>query len=936
MASMSSLWPMGAMDEPSAPDVQDHLRLFGTQLDKLLVGQERLEAAMARVHGELLRPCERVQTQQGRQPAEHYAVSKQDEDLLDPGFPTFDIDDGCAQVLEIDDGSAQVVDVNLKEKPKADEFSTSWKLRQQLQKKLTVADARMIISAPSQPSMTKTESIGSWRKSRRRVNIPLHPDSRLRAFFDVATVWVLVYESIFVPIQISWQLESKGFVLASSIFTLVFWFVDLFLGFATGFRREDQLIMDCNQIAKRYLKTYFFPNLAVVVADFVGVTMEFYGDMPTSGGTTIAKVARIIKMNRLLRLVSMFRTGMIAMSFDQLVTFMRKWSLANQFNFSVRVVKLVFLILWVNHFGACVWYSLFSSSSALEVWVEENNMTGSRGIFYYFLGFYWSASSMIAGESLMMPTTVSEVACTLFFILFGFIFSSVLISSLLTTVMDYQESNKERSDKLKILRQFLCQHRVDYRLCMPIEKQVNDRIWRVKRLSERDVAALSLIPPVMRAELSFNIYGASIRLQRCIRMCESMDSEASFIKNVCFWALLHIAHEPGTNIFEPNTEADGIKFVSWGTLEYLPMQMAVERRSVEERRSSNSLSQAFQTADRDVLPKNPCHCKVKKRTWFCEVALWIHWQHRGWMDAMTPCEVMTVRSDAFLDVLKGHPELFSIASKYGEEIRHAVEMKEPDVLDDLKMPIAHEAVVCAMPQASRRKMSQGALRLLQERDQWKGRLFQNHGLEELDKEVAKGDCDLLIYPPEKPGKEETVLRVVTIVALRLQNSEGKVLAQIGKFVRGVLLPRCTYPGTKQMTGELPDQAVQRMLQTKLKALKASVQINHRETKQDRESRTSAKYGVSSVYARTLFQAQFEDSCDYKPRILKMQDSTGTSLDSSRKAFTLEDGSSSPDNSFIFAWLADAEFKEFTEESAGEKEIERWLTGLEMDHVMQDI
>lgn len=317
------------------------------------------------------------------------------------------------------------------------------------------------------------------------------------------------------------------------------------------------------------------------------------------------------------------------------------------------------------------------------------------------------------------------------------------------------------------------------------------------------------------------------------------------------------------------------------------------------------------------------------------------------MDATTPCEVLTVKAREFLNVLAGHPELLVLARQYGEEIERAAELKEPDLLDDLNMPVEHEAIVCAMPLESRVKMSEGALQFLYDKEEWKGRLYAHHGFEELEKEVSKCDCDLMIYPHCKP-RGSLVLRVVTIVALHLQNSEGKVLAQIGKFVRGMLIPRCTYPGTKQNTGELPRQAVERMLETKLKALKDGVNMDHNNPEEDRENRTSAKYGVNSMYIRTLFKAEFQDSGNYNEMVLERRITPGplpsrqhssptvlshakSSLDGSSRAFTLDEVSTT-DATFIFAWLSTDEFKEFTQEGKGEKEIERWLKGLDIDHL----
>jgi len=779
----------------------------------------------------------------------------------------------------------------------------------------------------SAPVLNRAASTPTSEKRRKCRLYPMHPDSRRRAFFDILSMFVLLYDSVMIPVQVAWNTPLTGYFAVSSFATLGFWTMDLILGFFTGYRKQDKMVMDFRRIAKHYLSTYFLPNLLVVVFDVTGIIIEYYSDNSDNGDaisqSLLLKLTRAIKMNRLMRFSALIRAGRVAELHDLVTTVMRRFGMAEKFSVAMRVGKLVFLILWVNHFGCCLWHLIGEEAS--RNWYEEAGVESRPGLDY-LLGYFWSASAMIAGEGVMTPTNAAEMICTIFFVVFGFIFSSVLISTLLTVVMDYQMNNKERSDKLKTLRQFLYQHQVDSRIALPVEKQCVARLSRVKRLSEKDVSALSLLSPLMRSELTHSIYGPSLSNSNTfIRTCNILGQ--TFLKDLCFCALTHSAHEPGEHIFQPHIEALGAYLLYWGTLEYLPFspqKMSGSSCSLEE-----SHTQQLQV--------------VAEGTWICELALWAQWQHRGWMEAATPCELLALQAEPFLRVLAGHPDLYTVAQDYAGAFCNAACREPPDALNDLKMVLDHESIVSAMPLESRTVMSSAAMLWMERRDQWSGRLFQRQGMQALSEEVDSGDCDLVLYAPDR------VLRVVTIVAIRIMREEDhRVLAQIGKCIRGTTMGRCTLPGTKVRVGELPRDAVERLVASKLAPWKDAVSLGMGEV--DVEERVSKKYGVPSKYMRTVYHSQLDETevaqdaeqeLARRPHPEGDQAAHNASIHGHRseearqivenKAFTLGD-KESPHSLFIYAWLPLHEFEFLTSGAAGDAIAHHWVSTLDVQEL----
>jgi len=309
----------------------------------------------------------------------------------------------------------------------------------------------------------------------------------------------------------------------------------------------------------------------------------------------------------------LIKRGGLSQFWSLVVNVMRQHGLSRQFQTVNTLVQSICLIIWVNHLGGCLWR--YVGREAIASWYKDMGIEDTTRGFDYLLSYYWSVSALVAGENIMDVTRSSEVFCTCVFILFGLLFVSILISSLAATVMDFHMSNKERSDKLRILRQYFYQHQVEAPVAIPIEKQVLERMGGMKRIGEKDVEVLSFLSPAMRAELWFSVYGPGIYRNAFIRAVSAVDG--TVIKDLCFneRGLLQATYDPGTNVFEPDTDAPGAYFLNWGALEYTIAWAATE--------ASNGTGATGNTRVHSRTQE------VVQGQWVCELALHTQWRQLG-------------------------------------------------------------------------------------------------------------------------------------------------------------------------------------------------------------------------------------------------------------------------------------------------------------------
>jgi hypothetical protein len=520
------------------------------------------------------------------------------------------------------------------------------------------------------------------------------------------------------------------------------------------------------------------------------------------------------------------------------------------------------------------------------------------------------------------------VVCTCAFILFGLLFVSILISSLAATVLDFHMSNKERTDKIRTLQQYLHQNEVDAPVAIPIEKQILERMADVSRVSEADVTVLSYLSPALRAELWYSVYGPGLSRSAFIRAVNVVDS--SIIKDLCFneSALESTRYNPGSQVFEPGLRAEWAYFINWGSLEYT-LGWAVAEAS---HNTGNTRVQNQQT--QEVAPGK----------WVCEMALHTDWEHCGWMESVTVCEVVTVAPGGLMKVLRSRKELLIIAKHYAEAIIVATG-REHGMLSDLHMAVDHESIITSMPLRSRVALSQAALQALDKRQHpWDILGMQpRKDHHELEQEVSKGKCDIML------NEEGRVVRSVSLCVVRLMREDGRILAEIGEMNDGKLSMGCKLPGTKVRSQELPHDAIKRLIKRQFGHLESEELRRLEETLIGQatrvvnfEEKVSANYGINSRYARNEFQMQIgpEFFVDDGSKTLPRSSSKGSGgrLGLGRKLSTGQSGDSlnvaqyeafaktnpeEPDRVLIMAWL-DPEAMPFLASSAGEAKVRDWV------------
>jgi len=542
------------------------------------------------------------------------------------------------------------------------------------------------------------------------------------------------------------------------------------------------------------------------------------------------------------------RSGRLTQVQHQLERIVRRMGLNVIFiKFIMGISRLVFLILWLNHLGGCIWYMFVTNESegsdTGKSWTTditaENKLTDLPSSYWYLQGLYWSVTAMFSGASWRPPTNSAETLLSLAFVIFGMLFGSSLISSVAEMLLDFQLAQRDRSQKMSNLALFLRQHRIPLGLSHDIQDQVVSRMGMEQFVARKDVVVLNTLSTSFRQKLEMELYGPILGSISFLGTCDQLDD--TFINDLATNAVAWKCLDAGDQLFEPCDDAETAHCVIGGTLAYTPKE--------------NLLSLVTETSSTQLTQLGSVD--LSRGTWLCEVALWCHWLTCGRAESITPSELLTLNREDMAKVLGFHPGVSQVLQDYSKTFCNVMLAARP-TLSDLRcnMKFSEDSIICALPQESRIKVSKPALAAVYYaagNDPDRIRSAQ-----ELEAEVTSGGCWL-----SHDAESRRVLRVVQLVTLRLHHWQGgKVCARIAEWSgteQRMVRRRLQLPGKKMRPGELPHQTLRRLLQSDFQGVDYQIE----EAVDENSQIHPGSYKLFTKYVTTEFSACMQANCDMR-------------------------------------------------------------------------
>lgn len=732
----------------------------------------------------------------------------------------------------------------------------------------------------------------------------LHPMGRFRVFIEVLGLAFLANDLVISPYIVAWDVAVNLPIVIMMWSSMSYWTLEMGLNFVTGYYSHGELQTQLLAVSRHYLRGTFCIDFFLVCCDVVSVVTHYtLISSAASPSVDTLSLVRLTKFTRLLRISALLRLGKLTSAISK----MQLASLSDNKGFILQVLRFLFATIFINHLLCCLWFVIgqWAPSDTGSGWLdatvkgpvcgayEECKFSEASPFYQYMLAFHWSIAQVTLGSMEVVPSNSYERAFNILLLFFGVLFASTIVSSFSTLAMQLMMKRQDRVEKTARLRTFLVQHKVRSRLAVRVLRQVHEKSPHKPFMYEHNVDTLSLLSADLREELFCAIRKPHLNTHCVFRLWTEIDTTA--VEMICHEAVTFLFFGPGDEVFRPEVEALSAYHAVKGSLEY-----------VQDPRSS--VVDDFETT------------AVGVGSWVSEAAWWTRWTHVGRLTAHQATQLLVVEAKGVFKVAESRPVIIGIAKTYARMFHsHLVASTPPHAPwpNDLHLEI-HPADFVDV---------RVGIRLLDQLTKRGNLLLTDAQKLKLHKELEAGTCGIHL------AASSELERVCFLSLLRISDEFGRILAQVRRTdKKGALVTELRLPGAKRAQGELPQEALQRLLDS-MGDLAESLELTH--TEREVVDADSASVGIRTTYIQTT---HFAALCDDAPQRMILVSAGGTQMRQSgisgpgrlstrlgRKFITPDlFAISGKESTSLFAWLQPEEFH-MLRGSSGEKALADWLS-----------
>lgn len=303
------------------------------------------------------------------------------------------------------------------------------------------------------------------------MNIPIiHPESSFKVVWETYILVMTVAVTIVAPLIIVFELELTPLLVVFDVLVTISFAVDMVIQFNTGYLVRQELMTDRKEIAKRYLRGWFLPDLVA--------TLPF---------TWIFTGSRFVGLNRIFRF---FRLARLLKLFGSSKTLNRAKKLSFINPAFMRLFLLVFWILVAAHLIACGWIFIGGPAD-----YDTNGET-------YLEAVYWTITTLTTiGYGDITPTGTVQVIFVTIIMLTGAAIYGFIIGNIANIIANIDVAKTQFRERVENVDTFLKYRNIP----SDLQKRIHDYydyLWESRRGYEES-KLLEDLPQSLKTQVSF-------------------------------------------------------------------------------------------------------------------------------------------------------------------------------------------------------------------------------------------------------------------------------------------------------------------------------------------------------------------------------------------------------------------------------------------------
>jgi hypothetical protein len=413
--------------------------------------------------------------------------------------------------------------------------------------------------------------------------------------------------------------------------TTIFWTLDIPFTFLSGFHAGGVIEMRPKQIARNYLKSWFWIDFFIVLLDWMLYLMQS-GVADVIG---IVRISKTIRLTRILRLFRLLRVIKLPALIDGMSDCVQSETLLTAFGIGRSMV----VIAIVNHFIACGWYAV--GNAATPAWTSVLEEEGRSTAYRYTTALHWSLTQFTPASMEVFPRNTAERLYSIIVLFSAMVTFSSFVSSITAAMTSLRTMNLQKSKQRDNIRRYIADNRISLELGNRITAFLRSHNFMAKRrVHEDDIQVFKALPESLRLQLHWEVFHPCVVPHPFFHhFCES--DEPAMVE-LCHYAMAELSLGTVQELFVFEQQASLVFFCLSGELEY------------------------FHGADESN------GAEIGAGSWLVEVVLWLKWEHRGRVTAVTPCEFVTIDASRFRKIVSRHCAQIVTCRSYAKLYRQFV------------------------------------------------------------------------------------------------------------------------------------------------------------------------------------------------------------------------------------------------------------------------
>ncbi len=352
----------------------------------------------------------------------------------------------------------------------------------------------------------------------------IHPANKYKQIWDGFVLLATTAAAVEIPLRLAMDLPLRGALLYFDVCIAAVFVVDMVLTFFTAVYDNGVLIDNRKEVARRYLKGWFFIDLlAILPLDLL-----------------FGSAFRHARLLRLIRLA-------------HVATFMQKVAKANVVNASV--LRMVFLAFWVSlfaHWSACGWIALGAGNIGDE-WKTDEGLL-------YLRSLYWAVTTIVTiGYGDITPVTAGQTIFTIGIQLLGAGLYGYVIAIFASLIAKLDVARSHFSEQLEKMNTFMRFRKIPNELQDRI-RNYYEYLWLSRRGYDEE-HVLADLPESLKLQVSLHLNKGMIE-----KVPIFSGAGDDLIQQIVM-KLKSVVFTPGDYIFREGEIGDSMYFISRGRVE---------------------------------------------------------------------------------------------------------------------------------------------------------------------------------------------------------------------------------------------------------------------------------------------------------------------------------------------------------------------------------